>query len=134
MTVAAGFFIHQSAVAQDASVSFEVISKSTKSWDGAVLPSYPDGQPEITILKVTIPAGATVVKHKHPMINAGVMLSGELSVRSEDGKVLKLSAGEPIIELVGKWHEGKNEGDTPVEILVFYAGIEGQPLSIKHTD
>ncbi|OHU84409.1 MULTISPECIES: cupin domain-containing protein [Pseudoalteromonas] len=119
---------------QGKEVSFSVVAKSTQSWDGSQLPQYPKGQPEVTILKVVIPAGATVVQHKHPMINAGVMLKGKLTVTSEDGKVLHLGPGDPIIELVNTWHEGKNEGDEPVEILVFYAGVKGMPLSIKHTD
>jgi quercetin dioxygenase-like cupin family protein len=119
---------------QPAPVTFSEVVKSTKSWDGSELPQYPEGKPEITILKVTVPVGATVVEHKHPVINAGVMLSGELTVTSREGKELKLKAGEPIVELVDQWHTGKNVGTEPVEIMVFYAGIEGQPLSIKHTD
>ncbi|WP_105169944.1 cupin domain-containing protein [Pseudoalteromonas sp. T1lg23B] len=115
------------------SVSFSVVTKSTKSWNGDLLPSYPEGQPEVTILKVVVPAGASVTAHKHPMINAGVMLKGNLTVTSEQGEVLKLAPGDAIVELVDKWHEGKNNGDEPVEILVFYAGVVGQPLSIKHT-
>ncbi|BBN83710.1 hypothetical protein PA25_36950 [Pseudoalteromonas sp. A25] len=132
--ITSALLANSNAQAQEASVSFEVIAKSTKSWDGSLLPAYPRGQPQITMLKVTIPAGATVKKHKHPMINAAVMLSGELTVRSQRGEVLKLQAGDPIVELVDKWHEGKNEGNIPVELIVFYAAIEGQPLSIKHTD
>ena len=32
--------------------------KSTKSWNGESLPAYPQGQPEITIMRISIPAGA----------------------------------------------------------------------------
>ncbi|CAM4240399.1 cupin domain-containing protein [Pseudoalteromonas byunsanensis] len=117
----------------DNSVTFSVVTKSTTSWNGDLLPRYSEGQPEVTILKVVIPSGASVAAHKHPMINAGVMLKGKLTVTSEQGEVLKLEPGDAIVELVDKWHKGKNDGDEPVELLVFYAGVKDQPLSIKHT-
>jgi len=43
----------------------EHVLRSTTSWDGATLPAYATGQPEITILKFTIPAGASLDTHKH---------------------------------------------------------------------
>ena len=69
--------------------------------------------------------------HKHPVINAGVLLRGTLTVESDEGKKLLLAAGDPIVELVGRWHRGVNEGEAPAEILVFYAGTVGTPLTIK---
>ena len=30
---------------------------ATKAWTGEKLPAYPSGQPEVTILKITIPPG-----------------------------------------------------------------------------
>ena len=69
--------------------------------------------------------------HEHPVINAGVLLSGELTVVTEDNKTLHLKAGDAIVEVVNKWHYGKNEGNEPAEILVFYAGTADKPISIK---
>ena len=109
----------------------EVLAKSTTSWDGSNLPHYPNGKPEISILKITIPPGAELPLHKHPVINAGLLLSGELTVMMEDKTTLHMNAGDTIIELVNKWHFGKNEGNVPAEIIVFYAGIQGEPLSIE---
>lgn len=112
-------------------VSHELV-KTTKSWDGDTLPSYPKGQPEIRIRRITIPAGAKLETHLHPVINAGVLLSGELTVVKVDGPTLHLKAGDPIVELVNKRHYGKNEGRSPAEILVVYAGVVGkQPTIIK---
>lgn len=105
--------------------------KSTTSWNGHPLPAYPTGKPEITILRITIPPGATVPMHKHPVINAGVLLRGQLTVTTEAGDVLHLKANHPIIEVVNTWHYGKNEGKTPAELIMFYAGAVGMPLSIK---
>ncbi|KAB2890565.1 MAG: cupin domain-containing protein [Desulfobulbaceae bacterium] len=108
--------------------------RSEHSWDGAPLPAYPAGQPEITILDITIPPGAKLPVHQHPDINAGVLIKGVLTVVTREGKTLQLRAGDPIVEVVGTWHYGINEGTTPAEIIVFYAGKTGSPLSIKETD
>jgi quercetin dioxygenase-like cupin family protein len=105
--------------------------KSTKSWDGQLLPAYETGTPEITILRIIIPPGCALPMHLHPVINAGVLLKGELTVTTESGEVLHLKPYDPIVEVVNKWHRGINEGDIPAEIIVFYSGVEGKPLSIK---
>jgi quercetin dioxygenase-like cupin family protein len=105
--------------------------KSTTSWDGEPLPAYQPGAPEITILRITIPPGHTLPIHRHPFINAGVLIKGELTVTTDGGKVLHLKAYEPIVEVVGTWHYGRNEGVEPAEIIVFYAGQAGEPVTIK---
>ena len=69
--------------------------------------------------------------HKHPEINAGVVLKGELTVISETNDTLYLKPGDPIVELVNTWHFGRNDGTEPVEIIVFYAGIKGVPITVK---
>jgi len=109
----------------------EQLAKSTRSWNGETLPDYPSGRPEITILRIKVPAGAKLDMHKHPVINGGVLLKGELAVITEDDKILHLKAGDSIIEVVNKNHYGKNEGSEEAEIIVFYAGEEGKPITIK---
>jgi quercetin dioxygenase-like cupin family protein len=103
---------------------------ATRSWDGKPLPAYPQGQPEVTIRRTCIPAGARLDTHSHPVINAGVMISGQLTVVSADGRTLHLKAGDPIVELVDTQHYGTNEGKIPAEIIVFYAGIADTPITV----
>jgi quercetin dioxygenase-like cupin family protein len=112
-------------------ISVSVLIKTGSSWDGTPLPAYPSTKPEITILRITIPAGAALPLHYHPVINAGVLLSGELTVITQDNKTLYLKAGDPIVEGVDKLHYGKNTGNIPAVILVFYAGCKGTPITIK---
>lgn len=114
------------------SAKTEVVTlvKTTESWNGTLLPKYLEGQPEVTILKITIPSKTKLAFHKHPEINAGVVLKGELTVISETNDTLRIKAGEPIVELVNTWHFGKNDGIEPVEIIVFYAGVKGTPITI----
>ena len=68
--------------------------------------------------------------HKHPFINAAVVLRGELTVTTGKGQVLRAKAGHPIIEVVNEWHYGANDGIEPVELIAFYAGIKGTPITI----
>lgn len=118
--------------AQDAnSVEVDVLAQTSSSWDGGTLPDYAKGKPEVTILRITIPPKVKLPLHKHPVINAGVLLKGELTVVTEENKTLHLKAGDSIVEVVNKWHYGKNEGNEPAEIIVFYAGIRGTAITIK---
>jgi len=108
-----------------------VLAKSGSSWDGKILPGYANGKPEITILKIKIPPGAVLPLHKHPVSNAGVLISGVLTVVTEDGKTLHLNAGDALVEVVNTWHYGKNEGNKPAEIIVFYAGAMDAPITVN---
>lgn len=110
------------------------LARSPNTWDGAPLPAYPKGHPEITVLRIVIPAGETLPMHEHPVINAGVLLKGELTVVTEGGKTLHLKAGDALIEVVDTWHYGKNEGAEPAEIIVFYAGTEDEPITVRKTN
>jgi quercetin dioxygenase-like cupin family protein len=112
-------------------VKVDVLAKTSSSWDAEMLPNYAKGKPEITILKITIPPKTKLPLHTHPVINAGILLKGELTVVTEDGKTLYLKAGDPIVEVVNKWHYGKNDGNEPAEIIVFYAGVLDTPITIK---
>ncbi|WP_106793351.1 cupin domain-containing protein [Aquimarina sp. Aq78] len=104
--------------------------ETSKSWNGTPLPKYLEGNPKVTILKITIPPKTRLETHKHSEINAGVLLKGELTVISENNDTLYLKAGDPIVELVNTWHYGENNGTEPAEIIVFYAGVEGTPITI----
>ena len=120
-----------SASAEDnGGLQTELLAQTSRSWNGAELPGYPTGKPEVSIVKVTIPAGAMVASHKHPGINAGYLLSGELTVVTEKGETLRLKAGDAIVEVVEQWHFGRNEGESHAVIVVFYAGVQGEKLSI----
>ncbi len=107
------------------------LAETSHSWDGSTLPAYPIGTPKVTVLKITIPPKTQLDMHKHPIINVGVLTKGELTVVKETGETLTLHAGEAIVELVNAYHYGVNEGDIDAEIIVFYAGDETTPVSIK---
>jgi len=116
--------------ANAASPVVKELVKTGKSWNGESLPAYPPGQPEVTILRIRIPAGARLPLHSHPVINAGVLLSGQLTVVAAGGKTLHLEAGDPIVEVVNTPHYGINKGTIPAEIIVVYAGVAGSPITV----
>lgn len=108
-----------------------VLLKSDHSWDGTRYKRYPAGQPQLTMLKIVIPAHTALPWHTHPMPNAAYVISGTLNVESRDGlHKTTLHAGDVLPEMVGIAHRGTT-GDTPVELIVFYAGVKGMPTAIK---
>ncbi|MBL6956733.1 MAG: cupin domain-containing protein [Chlorobium phaeobacteroides] len=112
-------------------VKVDVLEKTGVSWNDTALPDYAKGSPEVTILRISIPPGVRLPLHTHPYINAGVLLHGKLSVVTQEGAVLHMEAGDPIVEVVNQWHYGKNEGSEPAELIMFYAGIKGEPITVK---
>ena len=110
-------------------VIVEQLIKTSESWDGAPYAPYPLGPPEITVLKIIIPANTALGWHTHPMPNVAYVLSGELFVETRDGKhKLLLKPGQVLPEVVQTEHRGTS-GNQPVELIVFYAGGKGMPLS-----
>lgn len=115
---------------QPARVQSSVLLKSESSWEGTAYGAYPTGTPELSVLKITIPANTTLAWHKHPMPNAAYVLSGELTVETQDGKQRKvLGQGDALAEMVERHHRGTS-GATPTELIVFYAGSKDMPPSI----
>jgi quercetin dioxygenase-like cupin family protein len=104
---------------------FTTLLETTKSWDGDTLPKYPEGQPNITILKAVIPGHSKLCFHKHTVINAAVVLDGELTVVTDVNDTLYVKAGDAFSEVVNSWHYGVNDSAKPAELIIFYAGIVG---------
>jgi quercetin dioxygenase-like cupin family protein len=113
-----------------ANVKVEILAESDSSWDGAKLPSYPTEAAQISVVKFTIPPHSKLKWHKHPSMNAGYMISGEILVTAEDGQTIVVKAGDGLIETVNTWHYGRNDSDLPAEIVVVYSGVKDRPLAI----
>lgn len=106
--------------------------KTSQSWDGADLPDYPEGKPELRVLKVTIPPHSSLGKHHHDVMSYGIVNKGQLTlIRESDKKEKTVLPGEAVVETVGTVHHGENRGDEPVEVVVFYVSKEGTPLSVS---
>ena len=114
-------------------VQVETLVQGATSWNGAPLPVYPRGQPQVSVLRITIPAGVTLPRHHHPVINAGMLLQGRLEVISADNERLELNAGDALIEMVNTVHYGKSLGPEPAVIVVVYAGAVGLPTTVRES-
>ena len=116
----------------NAATSVDLV-KDTKSWNGESLPTQTIQHPEVTIKEITVQPGEALPIHLHPVINAGILLEGELTVYTEDrSKVLKLNADSEkntIIEMVNQYHFGMNPGDKPARIVVFYISEKGHTVT-----
>jgi quercetin dioxygenase-like cupin family protein len=113
-------------------VRTEHLLSTQTSWDGKPYAAYPTGQPEATVLRITVPPHATLPWHTHPVINVGYMLAGTLEVENQaTGEKKTIRAGDVLPELVGTVHRGQNPADESAVILVFYAGVVGVPVTEK---
>lgn len=109
----------------------DILTQTSTSWDGHPLPDYAEGAPEVTVARIRIPPGTTLEMHKHPVISAGLLLNGELTLVTESGDTMRLDPGDSAVEVVNRWHYGTNEGSETAELVVFYAGVEDVPNTIK---
>lgn len=105
------------------------ILKTATSWNGNPI-EYPTGKPEISGLTIEIPPGGETGWHKHPVPSFAMILEGELEVKLKDGSVKRLKTGEALAEVVDTFHNGRNVGTVPVKLVVFYAGVADQKLTI----
>ncbi len=116
---------------KDLGIKIETLVQSTKQWDGDLLPHYPTSNAEITVLKITIPAGVTLPLHTHPVISAGVILQGKLQLSLQDGTTRLFNQGAALIETVNTVHTGKSLGPKDAVVLVFYAGSKHLPMTVQ---
>ena len=108
--------------------------RTSQSWDGAELPDYLLGRPEVVAVKYEIPAGQKLGWHHHPVMNHGILVQGELTIVSEDGLEKTVHEGEAVVEMVGTVHHGENRGTKPVLLYMFYLSQYGLPLSVQHPE
>lgn len=123
------------AIETTEAVKVTPVLKVSQSWDGALL-QYPQGQAEITGVKIEIAPGGETGWHLHSVPSFGVVLQGQLEVWLKNGKKKQLRAGDALAEVVNTAHNGKNIGTEPVQLLIFYAGSVGtaNTTSVKDED
>ena len=109
----------------------QVLLKTTSTWDNAQYKKLKIKNPEATVLKIVIGVNEELPMHKHDLVNIAYVKKGTLTVITDDNKEITLHEGEVLPELIGKYHYGKNTGKEPVELIVFYLGQKGTPLSVN---
>lgn len=115
------------ADATTSSAHGEILVQSTASWNGKAYTAYPKAQPQLTVLRMTIPAHTALPWHTHPFPNAGYVASGQLTIEDKaSGKRHTFHTGEAFTESVDDVHRGVS-GDTPTVLIITYSGVKGVP-------
>ena len=106
----------------------EKLLQSSQSWDGGEI-NYPEGQAEITSLKLKLLKGHSTKFHCHPVPTFGYIVKGDLQVETLNGNKTLMKKGESILEVMKTIHKG-TAIDSEVEIVVFYAGAKDIPNTV----
>lgn len=113
---------------QPGTVQTQVLHRATGSWEGTPYTRYPEGQPVLSLVKVSIPAHTTLDWHCHQALNLGYLAEGELEVETTDGERTRLIAGDTLAELVDEVHRGKTMRQAAT-VMVFHAANEDLAFS-----
>ncbi len=105
--------------------------KTTTTWDGKAITYPTDEKAQVTALMIEIPVNGETGWHRHPVPSFAMIVDGTLDVMLKDGSVNHLKAGDPLVEVVDTAHNGRNTGNVPVKIMVFYTGTVNSVLTIK---
>ena len=86
---------------------------------------------QISLIGVTIAAGAREGLHTHPGTLVGQVQEGELMLEKQGLPTQTFKAGESFSVKPGQVHEGMNHGKTPIRILVTLVAEKGKPLTTQ---
>jgi quercetin dioxygenase-like cupin family protein len=122
--------ISTAAADRPAVAKAEVLVSSDAAWNGKPYEGYPAGRPQLTVVRISIPAHATLPWHTHPAPNATYIVSGHLTVEDRaSGRKRTLKTGDAFNEQVGAEHRGLTD-DEPCVVVVTYSGTAGVPTSV----
>ncbi|MDU6441664.1 MAG: cupin domain-containing protein [Pantoea sp.] len=112
-----------------AEIAHQQLLQSGSAWNGQPYEAYPAGKPQISVMRMSLPAHSELPWHTHPMPNTAYVLSGRLTIEDkQSGERFHAGAGEALNETINSAHRGYTT-DEPTELVIFYAGVEGQELS-----
>lgn len=116
------------AAASAAPKSTTLLSTET-TWNAAPLTYQCPTKPQVTAVKVEIPAGESTAWHTHPVGNYAYVMSGTLQLELKDGATHVFKAGDAFAEVVNTVHRGTAMGSEPVVLVVWYTGETGKAFT-----
>jgi len=84
----------------------------------------------VTVYRVEISPGTSAGKHRHPVDTFVYVLDGTLTWEQEGEKPRTLNAGDVVQEVPAGVYNVKNNGRSPVTLLVVSLGEKDQPFSV----
>ena len=120
----------QENTSKNAKPVIETLLSASESWNGDLY-SYPQGQTQMTLLKITAPVGFRTPVHTHPQPGVAYVVKGTLDcvVTADNTKVF--SAGDSFATTFGDTpHYCESVGNESAIVYVAYAGVEGDPVTI----
>ena len=130
---AAGLMLLASNVQAAPQPEIQELFKASRTPGDRVV-AYPQGTPEMRVVRVSLPVGATIPLHTHPSPVVVVVTKGAMTnVRLVDGNevVSVVRPGDGFLEgHSDEPHYVTNKGPEPAEALVTFASVEGLPNMI----
>ncbi|MEA4935939.1 MAG: cupin domain-containing protein [Paludibacter sp.] len=94
--------------------------------------AYPQvSDAEVTMSRITIPAGKSTGWHKHDYPVFAYVLKGMLTVEIENNKSVQYCENSTISEVIDTYHNGTNKGKEDVVLIAIYLGEKGKDLSTR---
>lgn len=97
------------------------------SWNGGAF-HYSEGTPKVTAVKIRLKHGESTPIHCHPVPLFAYIVKGQLRVTTGRGESRVFKRGEALVEVMDTWHQG-TAVKGPVELVAFYAGVEGTEVT-----
>ena len=108
----------------------ETLVSASESWNGDLY-SYPQGQAQMTLLKITAPIGFRTPVHTHPQPGVAHVVKGKIDCVVTADKTEVFSAGDSFATTFGNTpHYCESIGNEPAIVFVSYAGVEEEPVTI----
>ena len=110
--------------------TIEILVSASESWNGDIY-SYPQGQAQMTLLKITAPVGFRTPVHTHPQPGVAYVAKGTLDcvVTAENTKIF--AEGDSFATTFGDTpHYCESVGTESAIVFVAYAGVEEEPVTI----
>ena len=126
---AAGLMLLASSVQAAPQPEIQELFKASRT-PGRRVVAYPQGTPEMRVVRVGLPVGATIPLHTHPSPVVVVVTKGTMTnVRLLNGNevVSMVRPGDGFLGHPDEPHYVTNKGPEPAEAIVTFASVEGLP-------
>ena len=110
-------------------VVVETLISTSQSWNGDSF-SYPKGQAEMKLERITAQPGFMTPLHLHPQPGIIYVQRGTLYCETSDGQSLTVRAGESFASSQDTAHYCENTGDEEMVVFSASAGSKGKKTTV----